>query len=85
MDENESQDPVVEIVRDNECEPPSRFVTLLQDDPEIMTEVRHYYALLQIEYVKRASEIEKFLGFVESAEELGARLARVERFVGIKG
>lgn len=53
-------------------------------DTPSMSEVRHFYELMQIDYVRRAGEIEKFLGFMESAEDLGTRLARLENFLGIK-
>ena len=53
--------------------------------PDVLAEVREYYALLQIEYAKRASEIEAFLGFAESSEGLGTRLHKIENFLGIKG
>lgn len=53
-------------------------------DTPSMVEVRHYYEIMQIDYVRRAGEIEKFLGFMESAEDLGVRLARLETFVGVK-
>lgn len=33
--------------------------------------------------VKQVAEIESLLGFVESADDLGMRVARLERFVGI--
>lgn len=56
----------------------------LLSDPQIVAEVRHYFADLQMDYLRRASEIEKFLGFVESREELGTRLHKVEAFLGIK-
>lgn len=52
---------------------------------DMMSEVRHYYALLQVDYTRRIGEIEAFLGFAESSEALGARLAKVEAFLGIKG
>lgn len=87
----ESEDPVVEIVRSDEVDASDaspngarHFRDLIQDDPEIVNEVRAYYALLQIEYTRRVAEIEKFLGFAEGCEALGTRLARLEAFVGIK-
>ena len=85
----ESEDPVVEIVRSDEVDatPPNgarHFRDLIQDDPEIVNEVRAYYALLQVEYTRRAAEIEKFLGFAEGCEALGTRLHKVESFLGIK-
>ena len=33
--------------------------------------------------VRQVSEIESLLGFIESADDLGVRVARLERFVGI--
>ena len=65
--------------------PREQFRQLLaQGDLAIMDEVKHYYTELQIDYKKRITEAEEFLGFVESAEGLGARLERIERFLGIK-
>jgi len=51
--------------------------------PDVRAEVRQYYDLLKVDYTKRIADIETFLGFVDSAEDLGTRLARLERFVGI--
>lgn len=61
--------------------------TLVEPPPtsDVLTEVRHYYALLQHDYARRVLEIEKFLGFAEGCEALGTRLAKVEAFLGIKG
>lgn len=85
--ENASE-PVVEVVR-TEDEPAitvevRHFRDMIRDDPEIMGEVRHYFASMHADYMQRAAEIERFLGFVESAEGLGTRLERLERFVGVK-
>ena len=60
------------------------FRELLESDPEILPQVRNYYALLLVEYQQRAGEIERFLGFVESCEELSARIHKIEMFLGIK-
>ena len=59
------------------------FPELLESAPDLLPQVRNYYALLQIEYTRRAGEIEKFLGFVESCEELSVRLRKLEQFLGI--
>lgn len=56
----------------------------LLSDPQIALEVRHYFADLQHDYARRVLELEKFLGFIESEEDLGTRVARLEAFVGIK-
>jgi ribosome-binding protein aMBF1 (putative translation factor) len=85
--ESEIVEPVVEIVRD-EREPEEsqarHFRAALLEDPEIVNEVKHYLALQQIDYTNRISEIEAFLGFAQSCEGLGARLSKVEAFLGIK-
>jgi hypothetical protein len=87
--ENTETEPVVEVVRSEDDEPVvtvevRHFRDMLQDDPEIANEVRAYFSQLLVDYTVRMAEIEVFLGFVESAEALGTRLERVERFVGIK-
>lgn len=56
----------------------------LLSDPQIVLEVRHYFADLQRDYARRVYELEKFLGFIESEEDLGSRIARLEAFVGVK-
>jgi hypothetical protein len=76
----------VEVI-DNDSIPATeapRVVDLLQtNEPEVMTEVRTYFSMLQISYQARAKAIEEFLGFVESAEALSARLQRIEKFLGL--
>ena len=57
---------------------------LIDRDPRFMEEVRQYYELLQIDYARRVAGIEKFLGFLESNEDLGVRIARLEAFTGVK-
>jgi hypothetical protein len=80
-------DPIVEISVDPDAvmDRQQRLRELFDREPEIMSEVKHYFDLLKIDYARRTCEIELFLGFVESAEGLGTRLERVERFLGIKG
>ena len=66
----------------------SDSATVVIDSPpptDMLTEVRQYYAVLQLEYARRTSEIEAFLGFAESCEALGTRLHKIEAFLGIKG
>lgn len=53
-------------------------------DPPDMEAVRAYFTAMQLDLAKRLSAIEQFFGFVESAEALGVRLAKLEAFVGIK-
>jgi hypothetical protein len=59
---------------------------VISDAPpqDMLVEVRHYYSLLEIEYKRRAAEIEAFLGFSEGSEALGTRLHKIETFLGIK-
>jgi len=57
---------------------------LIDRDPRFMEEVRQYFELLQIDYARRVTDLERFLGFMESSAELGVRLARLETFVGVK-
>lgn len=59
--------------------------SLLSTTDPLMEKIKAYYGAQQIEYARRMTEIEAFLGFVESAEGLGRRLERVEQFIGIKG
>lgn len=56
----------------------------LLSDPQIVLEVRHYFADLQHDYARRVLELELFLGFIASEEDLGTRVAKLEAFVGIK-
>lgn len=74
--------PAVDVLTESDRIPD----TLLQPAPptELLVEVRRYYELLQIDYTRRAAEIEKFLGFAESSEALGTRLHKVEMFLGVK-
>lgn len=57
---------------------------LFENEPEVVEAVREYYARKRLDYIKRTTEIELFLGFLESEVELGTRLHNLERFVGIK-
>jgi hypothetical protein len=56
---------------------------LIKQVPTFQDDVRTYYARLRSEYTQRVAEIDSFLGFLEMQGELGTRLERVERFVGI--
>lgn len=60
------------------------FRQMLAKDPAILNEVRHHFELLQLDYLRRASEIERFLGFMVGEQDLGTRLHRLETFLGIK-
>lgn len=83
-----SDDPVVEIVSidpERVADRQQRLRELFDREPEIMSEVKHYYELLKIDYAHRVAEIETFLGFMESSASLGERLSKLERFVGIGG
>jgi hypothetical protein len=90
--EAETSEPVIEIVREeseiSSEEAQARHLralrSLIADEPEIVNEVKHYLALQQLDYTQRIAEIEAFLGFAESCEGLGARLHKVEAFLGIK-
>ena len=62
----------------------ARIADLIDKDPRLMEEVKHYFQLLQINYSRRMLEIEVFLGFMEGSADLGTRLHRVETFLGIK-
>jgi hypothetical protein len=79
-------DPVVEISVDPDAvmDRQQRLREMFDREPEIANEVKHYFELLKIDYAHRMSEIELFLGFLESAADLGTRLHKVELFLGIK-
>lgn len=90
---SDDQELVVEVVRDlpdentqAEGSNVSRAIRSLIEEagPEFMDEVRAYYTRLQIDYLQRATALETFLGFLESAEGLGRRLERLETFLGVK-
>ena len=52
--------------------------------PDLLAEVRRYYTLLRAEHLRSIAEIETFLGFAESSDDLAVRVAKLENFVGIK-
>ena len=56
---------------------------LIKHVPTFQADVRTYYARLRSEYAERIAEIDDLLGFLEMEGELGTRLERVERFVGL--
>lgn len=94
MENVTTETPVIDADATPEAEPATpevvenqRDLTAMREllsDPQIVLEVRHYFADLQHDYARRVLEIEKFLGFIVSEEDLGSRIARLEAFVGIK-
>lgn len=65
-------------------EPPPEVPAEPPPEAPDMAKVRAYYAALQIDLARRASEIELFLGFIVGTEALGTRMAKIENFLGIK-
>lgn len=51
--------------------------------PYDMNAVRDYYAGKRADYLQRIGDIEAFLGFAISEEDLGARVAKLENFLKI--
>lgn len=59
-------------------------VEMMPVDPPNMVAVRAYFSDLQIQLARRMSDIETFLGFVESSEALAVRVSKIEAFLGVK-
>ena len=83
-DEQTSQD-LPAVLLDPPVLPPTytSIEDLIKNVPTFQDDVRTYYARLRGEYTQRIAEIDDFLGFLEMQGELGTRLERVERFVGL--
>mgnify|MGYP001604594956 CR=1 FL=1 len=50
-----------------------------------MEAMRRYYVAQQNDLTRQILQIELFLGFVEQADNLAVRVAKLEKFVGLKG
>jgi chaperonin cofactor prefoldin len=51
--------------------------------PELMAELKRYYAETRAELQQQITEIETFLGFVDHSGDLAVRVAKLEAFTGI--
>lgn len=68
-----------------EVVPPYTAVAdLIEKEPSFLEAVREYYEMQRADYVKRIAGIEDLLGFLRGTDELGARVAKLESFCGIK-
>lgn len=57
---------------------------LIEKEPTFAASVREYYADKHADMLRIVGEIETFLGFLVSEDDLSVRVAKLEAFVGIK-
>ena len=55
-----------------------------QPPPELVIAVKRFYVQQREELLRQVAEIEAFIGFVETSDNLAVRIAKIEAFLGVK-
>ena len=62
----------------------SNVRAMIESNPQFVESVRMYYSDKRAEYLEKLAEIETFIGFTVSEEQMSVRVAKIEHFLGIK-
>ncbi len=68
-----------------EVPPPPATPRVARPSPAAMAATQEFYIERRQDLLRQVANIEKFLGFAQQSDELAARVARLEAFVGLKG